>query len=83
VLALALLIGQALGLPEVESPIPEKIGLGHLVSLAGVGGMLGGFLSLHWPRRRDWLISLGTLAGFSLGAAAYALLLLIQLLFAS
>jgi hypothetical protein len=79
-LVLALLVGQALGLPEVENPIPERIGLTFLLSFAGVGGIFGGFLSLIWPWKRDLLISLGTLAGFSLSCAVYALLLLIQLL---
>jgi hypothetical protein len=66
-LVLALLIGQALGLPEVEDPIPDRIGLSFLLSLAGVGGMFGGFVSLVWPRRRERLSGLGTLAGFCLG----------------
>jgi len=79
-LVLALLIGQALGLPEVEDPIPDKVGLGFLLSFAGVGGMFGGFLSLIWPRKRELFIGLGTLAGFCLGCVVYALLLLIQLL---
>jgi len=78
-LVLAPLIGQALGLPEVEDPIPAKVGLNFLLSFAGLGGMFGGFLSLVWPRKRDLLISLGTLAGFCLGCVLYALLLLIQL----
>ena len=34
VLVLALLLGQAFGLPEVESPIPEKSGLGDVIALA-------------------------------------------------
>jgi hypothetical protein len=79
-LVLALLIGQALGLPEVEGPIPDKVGLDLLLSFAGVGGMFGGFLSLIWPQKRDLFISLGTLAGFGFGGALYALLMLVQLL---
>jgi hypothetical protein len=78
-LVLALLIGQALGLPEVEDPIPDKVGLGFLLSFAGVGGMFGGF-RLIWPRKRELFIGLGTLAGFCLGCVVYGLLLLIQLL---
>jgi len=35
---LALLIAQALGLPEVENPIPEKIGVADIFALAGAGG---------------------------------------------
>ena len=49
-LMLALLIGQALGPPEVEEPIPGQIGLGDLVSLAGAGGVLGAVLSFARPR---------------------------------
>jgi hypothetical protein len=78
-LVLALLLSQALGLPEVEDPMPDKIGLNFLVSLAGVGGMFGGFLSLVWPRRREWFISLGTLAGFCIGLAIYVSALIGQL----
>jgi hypothetical protein len=77
---LALLAGQALGLPEVEDPIPAKVGVNFLLSFAGAGGMFGGFLSLIWPGRRDLLISLGTLAGFCLSSVVYVLLLWIQLL---
>lgn len=79
-LVLALLIGQAFGLPEVEDPVPARVGLSFLVSSAGVGGMVGVFLSLVCPRKRDLLIGLGTLAGFCLGCVLYALLLSVQLL---
>jgi len=50
-LVLAALIGQALGLPEVEDPLPNRIGLNFLLSFAGVGGIFGGFLSLIWSRK--------------------------------
>jgi Ca2+/Na+ antiporter len=36
VLLLAFLLGQALGLPEVENPIPEKIGLADVFTVAGI-----------------------------------------------
>lgn len=79
-LLIALLLGQALGLPEVEDPIPDKIGLGSLVALAGAGGMLGGIWKLGAPpRKRERAISWGSLAGFSIGVGIYVLLLLVQI----
>jgi hypothetical protein len=80
-LMLALLIGQAFGLPEVEDPIPDRIGLGYLVSLAGGGGVLGAVLSVARPRKRDLFISAGTFLGFCAGCVLYAISLGVQLLF--
>ena len=83
-LLIALLLGQALGLPEVENPIPERIGLDHLFAVAGAGGVIGGILSVAaWPRRKEEFISLGTVAGFCLAFGFYALSLLVQLCFSS
>jgi hypothetical protein len=79
-LVLALLIGQALGLPEVEDPIPDKIGLDYLVSLAGAGGVLGAVLSVARPQRRDLFVSVGTFLGFCGGCGLYAISLAIQIL---
>jgi ABC-type transport system involved in multi-copper enzyme maturation permease subunit len=81
-LVLALLIGQALGLPEVENPIPERIGLSYLVSLAGAGGVLGAVASVARPQKRELFVSVGTFLGFCLGCGLYALSLAVQLLFA-
>lgn len=80
-LVLTLIVWQTLGLPEVEDPIPDRIGLSLLVSLAGAGGVFGGILSIRWPQRRDWFISRGTLVGFCIGTGFYALSLFAQLLF--
>jgi len=80
VLLFAFLLGQALGLPGVEDPIPEKIGLNYLVSLAGAGGVLGGVASaVGWPQRREQFVSVGTLVGFCLGFGFYVLALVDQL----
>jgi len=80
-LALALLIVQALGLPEVENPVPDKIGLGYLVSLAGAGGVLGGVVSvIGWPQKREQFVTVGTFFGFCIGLAIYASALIIQLI---
>lgn len=79
-LLLALLLGQALGLPEVEDPIPDKIGLGYLVSLSGAGGVLGGIASVvGWPHKREQLVSVGTFIGFCAGFGLYASALINQL----
>lgn len=79
-LLFAFLLGQALGLPEVEDPIPDKIGLDYIFSAAGAGGVIGGVLSLvACPRRREEFISLGTFIGLCVGGGLYALSLFIQL----
>jgi hypothetical protein len=79
---LALIVWQALGLPEVEGPIPDRIGLEYLFELAGAGGVIGGMVSVvAWPRRREQFISVGTIIGFAIGASFYALSLVVQLLF--
>jgi hypothetical protein len=80
-LVLALLIGQTLGLPEVEDPIPGKIGLSDLVSLAGAGGVLGAVLSFARPQKRDLFVRVGTFLGFCAGCGLYAISLVVQLLF--
>jgi hypothetical protein len=79
-LALAFLLGQALGLPEVENPIPEKIGLGHILALTGAGAALGGISRFGAaPAKRERAVSWGSLIGFCLGAGSYLLLLLVQI----
>ncbi|HMI81626.1 MAG TPA: hypothetical protein VK480_07545 [Solirubrobacterales bacterium] len=81
-LVVALIVLQALGLPEVEDPIPDKIGLGSVMGLAGAIGTLAGVLSvITRSRRREELVGLGTLVGLCIGIAFYALSLLVQLLF--
>lgn len=79
-LALALIIWQVSGLPEVENPIPDRIGLGHLFALAGACGLLGGLFRFGAPpRERERAVSWGSLVGFCIGAGLYMLLLLIQI----
>jgi hypothetical protein len=80
VLVLALLLGQAFGLPEVESPIPEKIGLGDVIALAGAGGVLGGMVGACSPKNRERAISVGSVLGLCVGAGFYAVILLVQVL---
>lgn len=79
---LALLVWQILGLPEVEDPTPDRIGLTLPIGLAGAGGVFGGVLSVvGWPQKRERFISVGTFIGFSVGLGFYALSLAAQLLF--
>jgi ABC-type Fe3+-siderophore transport system permease subunit len=81
-LVLALIVLQALGLPEVEDPVPDRIGLSLLMSFAGVGGIIATVLSLITrSRRREWLVGIGTLAGLGIGICFYALSLFVQLVF--
>jgi hypothetical protein len=80
-LTLALIVWQALGFPEVEDPIPEKIGFGSILGFAGAGGVLAVVVSVVvGSRRREWWISLGTFAGFCFGVGLYGLSLLAQLI---
>ncbi|HET9198732.1 MAG TPA: hypothetical protein VFN92_10825, partial [Solirubrobacterales bacterium] len=59
----------------------EKIGLEDVFALAGAGGVLGGIAMLGAPSAmRDQGIQWGVFVGFCFGAAAYCLLLLIQVL---
>jgi hypothetical protein len=81
VLLLALLLGQALGLPEVENPIPEKIGLEDVFAVAGAGGVLGSIVRFRsTSAKRERGIMWGVLGGFCFGAAAYLLSLAVQVL---
>lgn len=80
-LVLAVLIGQALGLPEVENPIPERIGVGHIFALAGALGLLGGIARFgSSPAERERAIRWGGLVGFCVGVGLYCALLLVQVL---
>ena len=57
-LALALILWQALGFPEVEDPIPDRIGFGSIIELAGACGVFGGVIGVvAWPRRREQFIA--------------------------
>lgn len=78
-LLLALFLNQALGLLEVEDPIPDRIGLDDLFSLAGAGSFLGGLLSMGKPpAKQQQAIKMGGAAGFCLGVSVYSLALLDQ-----
>lgn len=80
-LVLALIVWQALGFPEVEDPIPERIGLGSIVGLAGAVGVLAGILSvIVRPQKRERFVGVGTFIGFCFGVALYALSLFVQLI---
>jgi hypothetical protein len=78
-LVLALLLGQALGLPEVENPIPGEIGLGDVFTVAGAGGLLGGMVgACCFPTKKERAISAGTAIGLCVGMGFYVLALVIQ-----
>lgn len=80
-LMLALIVWQALGFPEVEDPIPERIGLGSIVELAGAVGILAGILSvIVRSQKRERLVGIGTFVGFCIGVVLYALSLFAQLI---
>ncbi|HET7120458.1 MAG TPA: hypothetical protein VFI17_04300 [Solirubrobacterales bacterium] len=76
-----LILGQALGLPEVEKPIPDKIGLATIFAVAGAGGVLGGVARFRSPSaERERGAMWGIFLGFCGGATAYFLLMFLQLL---
>ena len=78
-LPFALLLGHALGLPEVESPIPERIGFGHVVGFAGAGGVLGEVVRfVSPPKKREQAVRWGLVIGFGFGLGFYVLALLVQ-----
>lgn len=65
--------------PEVEDPLPDRIGLGFPFAMAGAGGVLASIVhSESSPARRDRAINKGGVIGFGLGAVAYLLALVIQ-----
>jgi hypothetical protein len=77
---LALLLASVV--PEAESPLPDRIGLGLPFATAGAGGVLAGIVySGSSAARRDRAINKGGLVGFGVGAVAYLLALAIQIAF--
>jgi hypothetical protein len=69
----------ASALPQVEDPIPERVGLGFPFAAAGAGGVLGGVIcAASPPAKRERAMRLGVLIGFALGAALYLLALVVQ-----
>jgi hypothetical protein len=69
--------------PSVENPIPETIGLGTIVSLAGsfatIGFLLATALRRSDAERNEWS-GYGVVVGFCLGAITYLVALVIELL---
>jgi hypothetical protein len=66
-------------LPRVEDPLPDEIGLGVLLIMAGAGGVLGGVLfAFSAKERREWAINRGGVIGFGIGFAYYLAALLVQ-----
>lgn len=65
--------------PEVESPWPERIGLGFPFTVAGAASMLAGVATAgtSQTRRERWM-NLGSLGGFFIGALLYLVALLVQ-----
>jgi hypothetical protein len=83
-LVLTLIVWQALGFPEVEDPIPDRIGFGSIVGLAGFSGMLAGVLSvIKHPSSRERFVAIGTFVGLCIGIALYVASLAVQLVFDS
>jgi hypothetical protein len=68
-------------LPQVEYPIPDRIGLDDLISLAGTGGVLAGvtFITAS-ASKRDKAIRWGALIGFGFGAVLYLVSLVAQVI---
>ncbi|MGN6557678.1 MAG: hypothetical protein ACTHLH_06655 [Solirubrobacterales bacterium] len=80
-LVLALMIGQALGLPEVENPIPDRINITAPFLAAGMGGALAGLVFVFSPQaRRERAMRIWGLVGFAIGGAFYLFALIVQLI---
>jgi hypothetical protein len=68
--------------PEIEDPLPDRIGLGFPFATAGAGGVLAGIVhSESSAARRDRAINKGGSIGLRLGVLAYLLVLAIQVAF--
>jgi hypothetical protein len=68
--------------PEIEDPLPDRIGLGFPFATAGAGGVLAGIVhSESSAARRDRAINRGGLFGFGVGVVGYLLALAVQILF--
>jgi len=81
VLVLALLLGQALGLPEVEDPIPNRINVELPFVWAGMGGVLAGLAFRFSARpKRERAMQMWGFIGFALGAGLYLLALVLQVI---
>jgi hypothetical protein len=70
--------------PQVEDPLPDRIGLGLPFATAGAGGVLAGIARAGAsPARRDQAINRGGLIGFVGGVILYLVALIIQVGFGS
>jgi hypothetical protein len=75
------MLWQALGFPEVEDPIPNRIGLGHIIAFTGAGAVLGEVFRFgSSPTSRERAVRFGSLVGFGIGAAVYFLSLLAEII---
>ncbi|HEY5942787.1 MAG TPA: hypothetical protein VIT89_08015 [Solirubrobacterales bacterium] len=78
-LMIAFLLGRALGLPEVEDPIPDTIGFGHVIACAGAGGVVGEVVRFgSTAKRREQAARRGLWIGFWIGSVFYAISLVVQ-----
>jgi F0F1-type ATP synthase membrane subunit c/vacuolar-type H+-ATPase subunit K len=67
--------------PEIEDPLPDRIGLGFPLAAAGAGGVIASVIhSASSAARRDQAINKGILFGFGIGTASYFLALAVQVL---
>jgi hypothetical protein len=79
--AVFLLLLLASGLPQVEDPLPDRIGLSAPFIGAGAGSVVAGVIFAAAPQcRRERAIRLGGVLGFGLGAGLYLLSLTAQLI---
>ena len=68
-------------LPQVEAPLPDRIGLGFPFSTAGACGVLVSIVhTASSPAQRDRAVRMGGLIGFLLGTVLYLLALFVQLI---
>jgi hypothetical protein len=70
-------------MPEVESPIPDTIGVGTIIGAATAGGILLLVLAIAVgasPAQRTALAEYGIAGGFVLGLILYMTALAVQLL---
>jgi hypothetical protein len=65
--------------PQVEDPLPDRIGLGFPFAMATAGGVLAGIIYADAPgNRRNKAIKSGGRFGFLAGAVVYLLALVVQ-----
>jgi hypothetical protein len=66
-------------LPQVEAPLPDRIGLGFPFAAAGAGGVLAGLAQIgSSTAKRERAMSWGGFVGFGAGAVVYVLALIVQ-----